>query len=67
MKVWTVEEGENHEGGSIIAICASQATARRIAAERFAEWHWDDKQQDGPDNWSGGCDWLSISECDVVE
>jgi len=67
MKVWKVEETCNHEGVSIIAICASQATARRIAAETFAEWHWDNKKQDGPDNWSGGCDWLSISECDVVE
>jgi len=43
MKVWTVEEGEAHEGGHTIAICASQATARRIAAETFAGWHWADK------------------------
>jgi len=67
MKVWTVEEGEAHEGGHIIAICASQATARRIAAETFAGWHWADKRQDGPDSWSGGCDWIAVSECEVVE
>lgn len=65
--VWIVEEGESHEGGQVLAVARSPEVAQRIATARFEEWHWEDKRQIGPIYWTGGCDWIQVTEYDITE
>ena len=70
--VFIVMQGENHEGGSVVAVASSLEAARR-AAVKFAKeddgWPpyrqvWKGCAPVGEElaSWGRGCDWMNIRE-----
>jgi hypothetical protein len=67
MKVFVVERGEFGEGSSILGISASITGAINIAELEFDSWSWNDKKRVSETSWKGGCDYIDITEIEVVE
>jgi hypothetical protein len=66
--VFIVMQGENHEGGSVVAVASSLETARLAALEAMED-HWmsgawaaTPLASDELGSWEQGCDWMTIRE-----
>jgi|TARA_R110000824_G_scaffold6506_8_gene30083 hypothetical protein len=64
--VFIVMQGENHEGGSVVAVTSSLESARLAALEAMdghwapGVWGFAQLVADELDSWQRGCDWMNI-------
>lgn len=63
-RVWVVEKGEKHEGGTVISVHQTRSGAEiaALAMPTDFEGGWDEV---GDNCWENGCDYVKITWYDV--
>jgi len=67
MKVYVVMRGENHEGGSIVAVFYLEKDAVKFATKFAKAMSFPMTKKKDRNVWAGGCDWLSVREWPVFD
>jgi hypothetical protein len=62
MKVYVVMHGENYQGGSLQDIFSNRREAVKFATEFAKKMSFPMTKKAELDRWTGGCDWLSVTE-----
>ena len=71
--VFIVMQGEDHEGGSVVAVASSPEAARKAALEcmedhwRSGEWKATTPMAHELSSWQQGCDWMTIRKHIVLD
>jgi len=67
MKVYVVMQGENHEGGSVVAVFYLEKDAVKFATKFAKAMSFPMTKKKDRNVWTGGCDWLTILTYEVSD